>query len=169
MATPSGALITADGFRELRVRLEKLRTARTKEYSERLREARQHGDAGANDEYLAVLEDGAVIDAQIARLEELLSRARVVDERVARAGSVAIGSTVVVEDQRSGRVDRYRIIGPLEAGGEGAVSAGSAVGEALLGREPGAVVTVELPRGGARTLRILAVEERPPGADLRSA
>jgi transcription elongation GreA/GreB family factor len=82
---------------------------------------------------------------------------------------VAIGSAVAVEDRRSGRVDRYRIIGPLETGGEGAVSAGSAVGEALLGMEAGAVVTVELPRGGARTLRILAVEEPPPGADGRSA
>ena len=70
-----GILITADGFRAWQARLEQLRAARTQEYSARLREARQYGEAGVNDEYLAILEDEAVIDSQIVRLEEMLSRA----------------------------------------------------------------------------------------------
>jgi transcription elongation factor GreA len=154
----AGVLMTADGFRSLRTRLQDLRAARSKEYSERLRDARQYGEVGANDEYLAILEDEAVIDSQIARLEELLDRARVVDERAARYGAVGIGCMVAVQDMPTGRVHRYRIVGSLEPGGEGVVTAGSAVGEALLGRERDDVVTVVLPNGRARTLRIVAIE-----------
>ena len=158
--TGGGILITADGFRALRARLEQLRAARSEEYSARLREARQYGEAGVNDEYLAILEDEAVIDSQIVRLEEVLSRARVVDERTAQAGSIVIGSTVSVEDQPSGLVHRYRVVGSLESAERGTVTAGSVVGEALMGKVVGDVVSVEPPRGPARTMRILAVE--PP-------
>lgn len=154
----AGVLMTADGFRSLRSRLQTLRAARTKEYSERLRKARQYGEAGANDEYLAILEDEAVINSQIVRLEALLDRARVVDEHSARVGTVGIGCTVAVQDLPASRVHRYRIVGSLEPGGEGAVTAGSPVGEALLGREVDDVVAIELPSGHARELRIVAIE-----------
>jgi transcription elongation factor GreA len=159
----AGVLMTADGFRSLRTRLHGLRAARNKEYSERLREARQYGEAGANDEYLAILEDEAVIDSQIVRLEELLDRARVVDERAARFGAVGIGCTVSVEDLPASRVHRYRVVGSLETGGQGVVTAGSPVGEALLGTEVDDVVTIKLPGCRVRTLRVVAIE--PPSTN----
>lgn len=167
MATPtapgcSEILLTRDGCRKLELRLEQLRTGRRQEYSERLRDARAHGEAGANDEYLAILEDEAVIDSQIARLEELLGRARVVDGDDAPHGVAVIGSRVAVEDTRTRAVERLQIVASLDAGGPGTVTAGSPVGEALLGREAGAIAKVELPTGEVRELRILAIEAADP-------
>jgi transcription elongation factor GreA len=169
MATPtapgcSGILLTSEGCRKLELRLDRLRRAREKEYSERLRDARAHGEAGANDEYLAILEDEAVIDSQIARLEELLRRARVVDGDAAPHGVAVIGSRVTVEDTRTRVVEHLRIVGSLDAGGPGTVTAGSPVGEALLGHEGGTIAEVELPDGRIRKLCILAVEAADPHA-----
>jgi transcription elongation factor GreA len=169
MATPtapscSEILLTSEGCRKLERRLEGLRASREREYSERLRDARAHGEAGGNDEYLAILEDEAVIDSQIARLEELLGRARVVDGDDVPHGAAVIGSRVTVEDTRTRAVESLRIVGSLDAGGPGTVTAGSPVGEALLGSETGATAKVELPSGEVRELRILAIEVADPDA-----
>jgi transcription elongation factor GreA len=162
MATAT-ILITGEGRDELELRLEDLRAARLLEYSKRLRDARAHGEAAVNDEYLAILEDEAVIDSQIARLEELLARARVVDGHEAAAGEVAIGATVAVEDEVKGTVERFRIAGSLAPTNAGTVTAGSPIGEALIGRRAGDRVTVELPDGRVRDLRVLAIEAEGHG------
>lgn len=162
----SEILITPAGFRALRERVARLREAGSRELSERMRDARDYGETSNNDEYLAILEDDAVLDSQLARLEELLSRARVVDEAAVKAGSVGVGSTVAVEDLRSHGIERYRVVGSLEATGAGIVTAGSPVGEALLGRKAEDLVTVTLPNGRTRELRVVAVE-MPDSADVR--
>ena len=157
-ARPGEILITAEGERALRERLDRLRTDRYKEHAERLRDARDFGEAGANDEYLAILEDDALIELQIARLETLLARARVVDDGDVRNGTVTVGTAVVVEDQRTLAVEEFSIVGALENGGAGTVTTSSPIGQALMGREVGDVVRVELPSGAVRELRIRGVE-----------
>jgi transcription elongation factor GreA len=116
-----------------------------------------------NDEYLAILEDEAVIASQIARLEQLLGRARVLGERNLSSGVVVIGSTVEVGDTRTRATHRYRVVDAFEGGVKGAVTACSPIGEALIGREIGDVVEIALPGGGARELCVLRVEA--PGPD----
>ena len=116
--------------------------------------------AGANDEYLAILEDETVIDLQVARLESLLARARVVGERDTRAGIVTVGSVVTVEDRGTLAAEQLRLVGSLETGGPGTVTVSSPVGQALMGRGVGDLVRVELPSGDVRELRVRGVGPR---------
>jgi transcription elongation GreA/GreB family factor len=83
------------------------------------------------------------------------------NDRVAPdAGTVAIGTLVTLYDLRTGDTVEYAITRAHAAAGPGTASAISPVGEAVLGRRPGDVVEVELPRGRIRELEVLAV--RPP-------
>ena len=126
-----------------------------------MRIARQYGDGSNNDDYLAVLEDEAIVDARIARLAETLARAEIIDPAVS-ADSAAIGATVTVRDTTSASPVDYVIASAHADTQPGHVSAASPVGEALLGRRRGDRVTVTLPRGRMRQLEIVAIVQPVP-------
>ena len=151
-----GILLTEVGLRAREEELDQLRAAKRNDIGGRLREARGYGEPGGNDEYLATREDEAIIDARIAALEAMLAKASVVQHR-GRPGVVGIGSVVIVDDAECGAGARYRLVGSHEAQAPGDVSISSPVGQALLGRRAGETVTVGLPDGRTRTLRIASV------------
>jgi transcription elongation factor GreA len=136
---------------------DKLHDEKLQQFPERLRVAREFGDGANNDEYFAIREEEAIVDARLARLDDILSRAKIVDP--AESGNtIAIGSSVTVLDLGSREPLDYVIDSAHAPAAPRAVSAVSPVGKALLGRSPGDVVIVELPRKGrTRELEILAV------------
>jgi transcription elongation factor GreA len=157
-----GLVVGASEYARYEHELDRLRAARTRELPERLRRARGFVAADAVEEIAHIHEDHAVVDARIARLEELVRAATVVADAPGD-DAVALGCTVEVEYRRSGRRARYRLTG-IAAAAEGlSVSARSPVGQALMGRGTGEIVAVELPAGRVEELRIVAIE--PPAAE----
>ena len=158
-ASAAGRPIIAAGHeRALRAELDRLRHRLEAEFTERLRDARGFGPPDANDEYLQIKEEEAVLAAGIAHISMLLETALVVDEAELEGGVAALGSTVDVKDRDSGRRQRYRLTGGHEPLTLGIASAGSPMGRALMGKSAGDMVDVVLPRGRQRRLEILAVE-----------
>jgi transcription elongation factor GreA len=149
-------LLTEVGLRARERELAQLRAAKRDDVGRRLRDARGYGEPGGNDEYLATREDEAIIDARIGTLEAMLAQASVIEHR-ARPGVVGIGSVVTVDETSNGSGARYRLVGSHEAHEPGDVSIGSPVGRALLGRRASETVTVSLPDGRSRRLRIVSV------------
>jgi transcription elongation factor GreA len=144
--------------------LRQLRSEHRDELADRLREARASGSPGDNEDVLAVHEEASVNAAWIARLEELLRSAPIVDREF--DGSASVGCTVHVADD-GGRTAEYLLIGRRsEASARHEVSWGSPVGRALLGARPGQVVHVQLPDGRERALRILDVAPGGIGAQI---
>jgi transcription elongation factor GreA len=154
---PPALLMTSAGLERLQGELAQLRRRVNEEMSQRLREARSYGDGSNNDEYHAVREDQMVLEARIASLEDTVARAEVLDEEAAVDGVAIIGSTVSIEDLASGARTRHRLADAHSAD-RGVISAASPMGRALIGATPGTVVTVDLPRGRSRSLRVIAVE-----------
>jgi transcription elongation factor GreA len=147
--------LTPEAYRRLECELDRVR-AESRDHADRLRSAREFGEPGANDELMAIREDEAIIEARLARLEQIHERAEQVE--IAVLGDVvAIGSTVTVLDHSSGRTESYRIDGAHGALDPNLISALSPMGTALIGSARGALVRVELPRGRARTLTVLDV------------
>src|SRR4051812_22611894 len=138
--------VTAPAHQALRHELAKLRQEKA-QFADQLRLVREFGDTANNDEYLAIREEEAVVDARLARLEDIVDRARVVDSAES-ADTIAIGSSVTVLDRGAGETFEYVIDGAHAPVVPGAVSAVSPVGKALLGRRPGEIVTVEVPGKG---------------------
>ena len=148
--------VTAAAHTSLQGELDRLLVEKRHDIPERLRAARQYGDGSNNDDHLAILEDEGAIDARIARLEDILSRAEVVDP--AESGdTVALGCTVTVRDSASNKTCDYVIVSAHTDPVPNHVSAVSPVGLALLGRRRGDCVTVALPRGRVRDLEIVDI------------
>jgi transcription elongation factor GreA len=163
---PARLTLTREGERELRAKRDALRRHIEVELPRRLRAAREFGEAVGNDDYLQILEEEAVSSARLQALEQVLATAVVVDGDDEGAGA-AIGSVVTI--RIGGETVERRIVGDYEATGDGAVSASSPIGSAILGRGAGETVTVELPSGAVRDLEIVAVRAAPAADEQLAA
>jgi transcription elongation factor GreA len=134
----------------------RLRGIRDRELPERLREARGFVAADTAEEIAHIQEERTVMDARIARLEDLLHTATVVPDG-ATSDLVTLGVTVEVAYPRKRRRATYRLTGTASASDGGAVSARSPVGRALMGRRAGDVVSAHLPGGRIEQLEILGI------------
>ena len=152
-------VLTPEGFQKLKAEIEELRTTKRREVAERIKEAREFGDISENAEYDHAKNEQAMLEARIAQLEEKLRNASVIDERAIDTGVVSVGSKVRVKDQKSGQSMAYQIVGSAEADPtENKLSNESPVGSALLGHKRGDVVSVSVPRGPNRKLKITKIE-----------
>ncbi len=152
-------VLTSEGLEELKTRIEYLRGERRREVAERIKEAREFGDISENAEYDDAKNEQAMLEKQISDLEEKLASARVIDEKSVDTDVVNVGATVHVKDQKTDKSVKYRIVGSAEANpSENKLSNESPVGRALIGHKRGETVTVPVPRGPARKLKITKIE-----------
>jgi transcription elongation factor GreA len=153
------SLITQEGLEKLREELAFLTTDKRREVAERIKEAREFGDIMENSEYDDAKNEQALLEQRIAQLEERVRRARVVDENHVNTDVVSVGVLVHVKDQKSGDSRKFQIVGSAEADpAESKLSNESPIGSALVGHKRGDVVTVEVPRGPKRKLKITKIE-----------
>ena len=156
---PKEVLLTQQGLDELKAKIEDLSTRRRQEVAERIKEARSFGDISENSEYDDAKNEQAMLEKQIAELEDKLRAATVIDEDSVSTDVVGVGTVVHVKDQQTEKSVKYRIVGSAEANpSENKLSNESPVGKALLGRKRNEIVSVPLPRGGTRELKITKIE-----------
>jgi transcription elongation factor GreA len=156
---PREVVLTAEGFEKLKTEIEYLSTAKRREVAERIKEAREFGDISENAEYDHAKNEQAMLEARISGLEEKLRSATVIDEKSVEKDVVSVGSKVRVKDQKSGQSVLYQIVGSAEADpSDNKLSNESPVGQALLGHKRGDVVTVAVPRGPNRKLKITKID-----------
>ena len=138
--------VTEQGLKKLDDELEHLCTVKRQEVARRLHEAMEDGELIENAEYEAAKNEQAFVEGRILELERMLAKAKII-EGAASNDRVHIGSTVVVEE--SGKApETYRIVGAAEANPkQGLISNESPVGRALLDRQIGDEVSVEVPAG----------------------
>ena len=140
--------------------LDELRSRHRNELAQRLRDARDFGSPGDDDDRLAAFEDAAIVQARIAQLEQLAQSASVVDAGSITSGVAGLGSIVHVADEAGGTIE-YELVGRRGAGATARqVSLASPVGKALVGARGGDVAHVTLPNGRARVLHVLDVLRR---------
>ena len=153
------ALITQEGLDKLKSEIEHLSTIKRREVAERIKDAREFGDISENSEYDDAKNEQALLEQRIAQLEERLRRASVVDQKAVDTDSVGVGVIVHVKDQKSGDSRKFQIVGPTEANpAEQKLSHESPIGKALMGRKRGDVVTVDVPRGPKKKLKVTKIE-----------
>jgi transcription elongation factor GreA len=152
-------VLTPEGLEELKAKIKDLQTRRRREVAERIKEAREFGDIAENSEYDDAKNEQAMLEKQIADLEDKLRGARVIDHKSVSADVVNVGVTVHVKDQKTDKSTKFRIVGSAEANpADNKLSNESPVGKALLGHKRGEIVSVPVPRGPARKLKITKIE-----------
>ena len=156
---PREIILTKDGLEELKQKIDFLSKDRRREVAERIKEAREFGDISENSEYDDAKNEQAMLEKQIAELEEKLRSATVIDAKSVSTEAVSVGTTVHVKDQKTDKSVKYMIVGSSEANpSDNKLSNESPVGKALIGRKRGDVVSVPVPRGPARKLKITKIE-----------
>jgi transcription elongation factor GreA len=153
-------------YAELMRELDELRSRHRGELAQRLRDARDFGSPGDDDDRLAVFEDAAVDKARIAQLEQLARTASVVAAGDEADGAAGLGSTVRVADEACETME-FALVGRRAAdSAPRQVSLASPVGKALVGVRAGDVARVALPSGRVRLLRVLDVTNGPRAAQV---
>ena len=152
-------ILTPEGLEKLKEEIDFLQTDKRREVAERIKEAREFGDISENSEYDEAKNEQARLEARIAELEEKLRAASVVDASELGADVVRVGTKVHVKDQDSGKSVQYVIVGTTEADpAANRLSHESPVGKALINHKRNDVVTVHLPNGKTRDLKITKIE-----------
>jgi transcription elongation factor GreA len=140
--------MTIEGFKALESELQRLKSEVRPLIIAQISEARAHGDLSENAEYHAAKEAQGMNEARVGDLEDKLSRADVIDVSKMTGTTVKFGATVTLEDEDTGGVVKYKIVGDGESNvKEGKIFLGSPIARALIGKSKGESVEVTTPRG----------------------
>ena len=150
--------ITKLGAQKLREELQRLKTVDRPWVINAIAEARAQGDLSENAEYEVAKDRQGFIEGRIQDIEGKLSAAQIIDPSTLDAGGkVVFGSTVELEEEKTGEAFKYQIVGEDEADLKlGLINVSSPIARALIGKEEGDTAEVQAP-GGIKRYEIVAV------------
>lgn len=116
--------------------------------SQQIGEARDKGDLSENAEYDAAKEAQGMLEAKIAKMENLLANARLIDDSDIDNSKVFILSNVRIRNQKNGAEVTYTLVAENEADlAQKKISIDSPIGKGLLGKAVGDIAEVTVPAG----------------------
>ena len=150
--------ITAEGFERLQVELKQLKNEERPAVIKAIAAAREHGDLSENAEYHAAREKQSFIEGRITELEDVTSRAEVIDATKLSGEKVTFGTSVGVADEDTDEESIFHIVGPYEADiNRGLVSTSSPIAKGLIGKSVGDSAEVHTP-GGVKSYEIISIK-----------
>ena len=136
MSEENFVYVTKERLIELEKELQELKTNGRKEIARKIAEARSHGDLSENAEYDAAKEEQGLFELRISKLENTLSRVRIIETNQFEDSKIHILSHVIIKNLKSDKVIEYTLVSPEEADFQsGKISVTSPVGQALLGKD----------------------------------
>jgi transcription elongation factor GreA len=140
--------LTRERLIELEQELHGLKVKGRAEMAAKIGEARGHGDLSENAEYDAAKEAQQHLELKISKLEQTLSRARIIESKELPNDKIYILSKVKVKDLKSDEIVTYLLVSPEEADfEENKISVTSPIGKGLLGKTKGEVINIPVPAG----------------------
>jgi len=145
---PNLTYYTEEGLENLKSELKQLQTVERPKISQQIAEARDKGDLSENAEYDAAKEAEGLLEARIAKMDDLIANARIVDESQIDSSKVFILSKVKIKHLKMKKDFEYTLVAENEADlKSGKISIDSPIGKGLLGKEVGDFADVETPAG----------------------
>ena len=139
---------TEEGYKALKEEGQKLKTVDRPKISAQIGEAIDKGDLSENAEYDAAKDAQGLLEAKIAKLENLLANARVIDDSQIDNSKVFILSIVTIRNQNNNTEVTYTLVAENEANlAEKKISVDSPIGKGLLGKSVGDIAVVKVPAG----------------------
>lgn len=140
--------LTAEGYKKLKDELDQMRSVERPAISAAIAEARDKGDLSENAEYDAAREAQGMLEMRIAKLDETISNARIIDESKIDKSKVQILSRVTLLNHNTQKEVVYTLVAEHEANlREGKLAIGTPIAKALLGHKKGDRVEVIVPAG----------------------
>ena len=140
--------LTRERLVELEQELRQLKVHERTEIASKIAEARGHGDLSENAEYDAAKEAQQHLELKIAKLEQTLARARIIDSKDLPNDKIYILSNVTLKDIKTKKVLTYKLVSPEEANfDDNKISVTSPIGKGLIGKKVNDVVKITVPAG----------------------
>jgi len=139
---------TAEGLKKLKEELEQMRTIERPKISQQIAEARDKGDLSENAEYDAAKEAQGLLEMKIAKLEDALANARLLDSENIDLTKVGVLTKVKLKNVANGATMTYSLVAEKEADiKQSKISVSSPIGKGLLGKRVGEIAEIQVPRG----------------------
>ena len=140
--------LSREGMEKLKDELNNLKSIERPKIINQIAEARDKGDLSENAEYDAAKEAQGLLEARIARLENELSKSRVLDEKNIDLSTAKLLTTVKIENIQSKQKMSYTLVSESEADLKNKkISISSPIGRGLMGKKVGEVVDISVPSG----------------------
>ena len=140
--------MTASGYENIQAELKKLLNIDRPNIIAAIAEARSHGDLSENAEYQYAKEQQSLIEGKIADLESAISRIEVIDAKSITGDEIKFGATVKIEDDESGEISSYQIVGDYESDIKNKkLSVSSPLARGLINKTVDDVVEINSPKG----------------------
>ena len=140
--------MTEDGLAKLKKELDQLTRVERPAISEQIAEARDKGDLSENAEYDAAKEAQGMLEMKIAKLEDLIANARILDSSKIDTSTVQIMNRVKIKNCKTDKVVEYTIVSESESDIKaGRISVETPIARGLLGKKVGEVADIIVPSG----------------------
>ncbi len=149
--------ITAEHLEKLKAELEHLINVERPAIARQIAEARDKGDLSENAEYDAAKDAQGILEMRIAKLEELITHSRIIDESKIDTSKVQLMNKVKIKNKKTNAIHEYLIVSESEANlKEGKIAVNSPIAKALIGKKVNDIVEVTIPAGKV-TFEILEI------------
>ncbi len=140
--------ISRERYKAIEEELHEMKSHGRLEIAKMIAEARAHGDLSENSEYDAAKQKQQLHEYKVMQLEMKLTNAKILDESEIRTDKISILSTVVVKNRKTNATLAYTLVSEEEADfDQNRISVISPIGKALLGKNIGDVITINVPAG----------------------
>ena len=139
---------SAEGLKKLKEELIQLEQVERPRVTVEIADARDKGDLSENAEYHAAKEEQSHLEFKIAKLKNVISSARILDESQLDTSKVLIHSNVVIKNTANGMEFKYRLVADSETDvRNGKLSVNSPIGKGLLGAKVRDIAEIQVPSG----------------------
>jgi len=139
---------SVEGMKKLKDELDHLENVERPRVSNDIAEARDKGDLSENAEYHAAKEEQSHLEFKIAKLKEVVSNARIIDESKLDTSKILIHSIVKIKNTTNNMEFTYTLVADSETNiKEGKLSVNSPIGKGLLGKKVGEIAEIQVPNG----------------------
>jgi transcription elongation factor GreA len=140
--------MTEEGLAKLKQELDQLVSVERPAISLQIAEARDKGDLSENAEYDAAKEAQGLLEAKIAKLEDMVANARIIDESKIDTSKVQILNKVKIKNTKNNQQMEYMLVSESESDiKSGKISVATPIAKGLLGKKVGDVVDIKVPSG----------------------
>jgi len=140
--------MTASGYENIQAELKKLLNEDRPNIIAAITEARSHGDLSENAEYQYAKEQQSLIEGKITDLESAISRIEVIDVKSITGDEIKFGATVEIEEDESGEISSYQIVGDYESDIKNKkLSVSSPLARGLINKTVDDIVEINSPKG----------------------
>ena len=140
--------MTEEGLANLKKEVERMITVERPAISQQIAEARDKGDLSENAEYDAAKEAQGMLEMRIAKLEDIVANARIIDESKINTSQVQILNKVKIKNTKNNQQMEYMLVSESESDiKNGKISVATPIAKGLLGKKVGDVVDIKVPSG----------------------